>query len=118
MAVFVTLASGVLAPDFHDAVLKAIEEGSIDTWAYDNTTGFVHTAVSGRQQQWNQGAYLAYSSATQAADTIVKLYYQLVPNSKPADNTYGTLNGRFAGMLLNHFKELVKSIRLVDLRKN
>jgi hypothetical protein len=116
MAIFVTLKPGHTAQKLHDAILKEIHDSRIDTWKYNSNTGFVHTGESHNRQQWNQGAYLAYSEPIEATDTVLKLYYQLIPGSTITADTYGTLNGRFGGMLMNHFKSHIQSIQLVDLR--
>jgi len=79
------------------AFKKAIDDGHVATWAYDNDGDFTHTA-----QQWNRLAWLRPSTVAG----------QLVLNTLPPKDTkltwevYGIYHGRFMESMIIHCHDL------------
>jgi hypothetical protein len=118
MAVLIKLKEGKNSANLLAAIKQHIADNKIRTWTFDAKTGFKHTAESDQGQQWNEGAYLKVSESVKSAGTFLRLYYKLKSgSSEVASETYGTLNGRFAGMVMNHFADDVFCVVLKDLRK-
>ncbi|MET3232044.1 UNVERIFIED_ORG: hypothetical protein ABIC54_004247 [Burkholderia sp. 1263] len=83
------------------SIRKLIDEGKIETWAYDSDGDFYHTPT-----QWARKAWLRPQLATDG------LKFNLI---RRKDETltkavYGVYHGRFSEMLLTHFDDRCDSV--------
>jgi hypothetical protein len=77
-----------------DAIKKAIREGHIDTWKYDNDGDFTHTPT-----QWVNKCWLR--PRVQSGSLV---FTTLPPkNAAITTEVYAVYHGRFIEMLLAHF---------------
>lgn len=111
MALYIKMTAGTTAAQLLQKIKKEITDKKIDTWQYEPTTGFVHATSD---NIWNKGGYLVQE--VQSDPQILCLLVKYKEGSTVTDGTYGVLNGRFTGMLLNHFSTLIEDIRAVDQR--
>jgi hypothetical protein len=81
-----------------DAIYEAIDDGSIETWSYDEDGDFSHVTSDG---QWEGQAWLHPEVATAA------LVLTVVPPKGGAisQEAYAVYHGRFIEMLLAHFDD-------------
>ncbi|MGI4735234.1 MAG: hypothetical protein ACRYG7_08660 [Janthinobacterium lividum] len=110
MAVYIT-ANGISAARLLADIKAAIANNTVRTWDFDPNTGFKHITSNG---QWNQGGHLKVVSSSDPQKLILFCHY--LPNSTITTGTYGVLNGRFAEMVVNHFKGPYTGIIIKDLR--
>jgi hypothetical protein len=88
--------------DNADALLnrikKLIDEGHIDTWAYDKEGDFTHTAASG---QWKNKAWLR----PQVKSDMLRLV--ILNNTKVTftREIFAVYHGRFIEMLISHVSD-------------
>ena len=78
-----------------DSIYAAIDEGSIETWAYDEDKDFFHNTSDG---QWEGEAWLR---PTVASDALVLNIVR--PTEGLSKEAYAVYHGRFIEMLLAHF---------------
>lgn len=83
-------------------IKKGIDDNKIETWSYDKDGDFTHTPV-----QWNGKAWL---KPTVAATLNFAILGQ--KDIKLEDAIYAVYHGRFAEMVLAHFKAQITSISL------
>lgn len=78
------------------AIKKAIDDGKIETWSYDDDGDFFHTP-----DQWKGQGWLRPSISPQF------LVFGLVGVNEVemTKTVYGVLHGRFIEMLVTHFDE-------------
>lgn len=80
-----------------DLVYASIDEGSIETWNYDEDQDFIHDTPDG---QWEGEAWLRPTLKKGA------LVLNIVPPVKGVSmEAYAVYHGRFIEMLLAHFDE-------------
>jgi hypothetical protein len=80
-----------------DSIYDAIDEGSIETWAYDKDKDFFHDTSDG---QWEGEAWLRPTVGKSA------LVLHVIPPTKGLSmEAYAVYHGRFIEMLLAHFDE-------------
>lgn len=80
-----------------DSIYAAIDEGSIETWAYDKDMDFFHDTSDG---QWEGEAWLHPTVGDGA------LVLNVIPPTKTVTmEAYAVYHGRFIEMLLAHFDE-------------
>ncbi|MFR3216426.1 MAG: hypothetical protein ACLTWE_08050 [Dysgonomonas mossii] len=89
-------------------IKKEIKENDIKTWGCDSDGDFTHTA-----DQWDKAAWLR----PQIKNQQPKLTFSIIfpkgkTNSAENEYTSGIYHGRFIQMLLNHFYELIDSIKV------
>jgi hypothetical protein len=78
------------------AIKRAIDDGDIATWTYDEDGDFTHT-----RPQWSNRAWL---HPRVREDGLV--FNIVPPHARSISRTvYGIYHGRFIEMLLNHFDE-------------
>lgn len=79
-----------------DSIYAAIDEGSIETWAYDDDGDFSHVTSDG---QWEGRAWLHPKVG------IGALVLTTIPprNSQVTTEAYAVYHGRFIEMVLAHF---------------
>lgn len=79
------------------SIKKAINEGHITTWSYDEDGDFTHTA-----EQWKRSAWLRPQAKTD------KLVFNIIkPQSKNISSVvYAIYHGRFIESMLTHFDSL------------
>ena len=75
------------------AIKKAIDNGSIKTWSYDNDGDFTHTPP-----QWNKKAWLR-PTVTSAG---LQLKF-LAPTTGAPREVFAVYQGRFQEMMMSHF---------------
>jgi len=77
-------------------IRSEIDQGRIDTWAYDKDGDFTHTASSG---QWTNQAWLRPSVTSEM------LMFGIIgrTNVVLTNEVYAVFHGRFIEMLLAHF---------------
>jgi hypothetical protein len=80
-----------------DAIYKAIDEGHIETWTYDEDGDFTHDTPD---QQWVGMAWLR----PVAGVTTLTLNY-VSSTEGLSTEAYAVYHGRFIEMLLAHFDE-------------
>ena len=114
MAVLIYLKEGVTPQRLLAAIRQEIQAGNISTWQFHPTTGFTHVTPN---KQWNTGAYLKPMDWSETS--VLRLHYFIEPGKAQgvAPETYGTVNGRFAGMLINHFSSEIAHVEIRDLRR-
>ena len=110
MAVFVT-TNGITSTRLLAMIKQEITNYNVRTWQFNSATGFVHITKSG---EWNKGGYLEIQDSSTPGELV--LYVKYVPGSKCPVGTFGVLNGRFAEMIANHFRDHYTSIVIKDLR--
>jgi hypothetical protein len=87
-----TNASGLLT-----AFKKAIDEGRVVTWAYDQDGDFTHTA-----EQWRNAAWLRPKSIPEGLAVNI-----LCPKNRAiSTEVYAIYHGRFIESLLAHYDSL------------
>jgi hypothetical protein len=80
-----------------DSIYAAIDEGSIQTWAYDEDKDILHDTSDG---QWEGEAWLHPTVGKSA------LVLNVIPPTKGVSmEAYAVYHGRFIEMLLAHFDE-------------
>jgi len=78
-----------------DSICEAIDDGTIETWAYDEEGDFSHTTSDG---QWVGQAWLHPNVA------IGTLIMNIIPpGDGVSSEAYAIYHGRFIEMLLAHF---------------
>ena len=80
-----------------DSIYAAIDEGSIETWAYDDDMDFFHDTADG---QWEGEAWLRPIVGEGALGLNV-----IAPAKGVSMEAYAVYHGRFIEMLLAHFDE-------------
>jgi hypothetical protein len=89
-----------------NAIKKAIDNGEIDTWSYDEDGDFTHTPPQWINEAWlRPKTYLGelrFGIIKQEGSVLTKL-------------TYGIYHGRFTEMLLDHFDESFESAKVTAL---
>ena len=81
---------------------KKIDNGSIDTWSYDDAGDFTHTPA-----QWNRRAWL------RPVEDSDRLRLNIIANKKYdlTRSIYGVYHGRFIESMLTHCHSLFTSAR-------
>ena len=87
-----------------DEVKKQIDEGDIETWAYDSDGDFSHTAFSG---QWKGKAWLR----PKVEKERLRLRIIKPENKKVAREVFAVYQGRFIEMLVKHVPDLFTDAR-------
>ena len=82
---------------------KAIDDGHVDTWAYDGEGDFTHTPA-----QWNKRAWLRPSvvDGEKLVFKIIRPQGSTVPTA-----IYAVYHGRFIESMINHCKQLFTDAR-------
>jgi hypothetical protein len=83
------------------AYKKAVDDGHVDTWSYDEDGDFTHTA-----DQWNKKAWLRPN--VEPGKKLV--FYILKPKDADLSSAvYAVYHGRFIESMLRHCDELFSS---------
>ena len=78
------------------AIKRAVDEGHIDTWSYDDEGDFTHTT---HDRQWENRAWLR---PRRLKDRLL-LNIIFAKNATQKRQVYGVYHGRFIEMAVTHF---------------
>ena len=79
-----------------DEIKKAIDDGQVETWAYDGDGDFTHTT---HDRQWEERAWLRPG----IRDDRLLLNIIFASNETHKRLVYGVYHGRFIEMAVTHF---------------
>jgi hypothetical protein len=85
-------------------IKKLLDQGHIDSWAYDDTGDFTHTASSG---QWKNKAWFRPEAKSD------RLRFRLIKpkNNKINRTVFAVYHGRFIEMLIGHVPDYFTDAR-------
>ncbi|MCQ2365793.1 MAG: hypothetical protein MJ056_01325 [Akkermansia sp.] len=97
---------------FLSTIYADINNASIDTWKYDNEGDFTHSA-----KQWFKKAWHRPEPINPRLHNIYNMCFKYVLFDGDAydHEIYGIYHGRFAEMLIRHYPNDVKALRLTPL---